>query len=141
LVQDVGPNAKDKTWRCDPSPPKPSAIGVFWRILVNEDHEPLENDREPILVGVSGRGTCIRCGNAGPLYELCKNSECIQVETKKVLEMTQGRFVPCNIFEQAKIEKTWEGKMAGDKWRSSLRMRIMSDEQLVTMFLEGIENR
>jgi hypothetical protein len=53
--------------------------------------------------------------------------------------MTQRRFVPCNIFAQAKIEKTWEGKMAGDKWRSSLRMRIMSDEQLVTMVLEGID--
>jgi hypothetical protein len=53
--------------------------------------------------------------------------------------MTQGRFLPCNIFEQAKIEETWEGKIAGDKWRSSLHMRIMSNEQLVTMVLEGIE--
>jgi hypothetical protein len=76
LVQDVGPNARDKIW-------KPSGIGVFWKILVNEDHEPLENDLEPILVGVSGRGTCIHCGNMGPLYKLCENSNCNQVETKK----------------------------------------------------------
>jgi hypothetical protein len=74
LVQDVGPNAKDRTWKLDPSPPKPSGIGVFRRILVNEDHEPPENDREPILVGVTGRGTCMRCWNAGPLHELCENS-------------------------------------------------------------------
>jgi hypothetical protein len=75
----------------------------------------------------------------GPLYSLCENKDCIQVDTKKVLELTQGRFVPCNIFEQAKIAKTWKGRIEGDKWRHSSRMQIMNKEQLEIMVLDGIE--
>jgi hypothetical protein len=112
LIQDVGLNAKDRRWKVDPSPPQPSGIGIYKPILVNDDLEPFKSDREPVLVGASGKGTCPRCGNLGPLYGLCDDKDCIQVETKKVLEMTQGRFMPCNIFEQARI---WEGKITGDK--------------------------
>jgi hypothetical protein len=82
LIQDVGPNARDKRWKLEPSPPQPSGIGIYHTILVNDDHEPLENDKEPILLGVLGTGTCPRCGKLGPLYGLCDNKDCIQDDTR-----------------------------------------------------------
>jgi hypothetical protein len=94
----------------DPSPPQPSGIGIYRTILVNDDHKPLENDRELILVGVTGKGTCPICGETGPLYGLCGNKDCIQVETKKGLEMTQGRFVPCNFSNKQGLQKNGKGK-------------------------------